>query len=283
MHASAIAGSADHAVHEVAPWIEKLARVGFLAKALLYMTIGGLAAAAAFGLGKYVGGKEGVQGQRGAMGALIEAPFGKALLLLTAVGLFGYAAWRFVEAATNPEHEHGAKGVGKRVRAAALGILHVALGATAVKIALGDRGAATDGKETSHWIGRALESNTGRYALWAVAAGFVGYGLYEIFKAIKSKLNKRLALGRMSRLARQWVVGVSRFGMAARGIVFGMTGVLIARAIQNHNPQQVKGIKTSLSELLNFGRIPFGIIALGLIAYGVYQIINAKYRRIDVG
>jgi hypothetical protein len=283
MHASAIAGSADHAVHEVAPWIEKLARVGFLAKALLYMTIGALAAAAAFGLGEYVGGKQGAQGQRGAMGAILDAPFGRALLVVIAVGLFGYAAWRFVEAATNPEREHGAKGAAKRVRAAALGIIHVALGASAIKIAMGHRESANDGQQTSHWTARALESDVGRYALWAVAAGFVGYGLYEIFKAIKAKLNKRLALGRMSRLARQWVVGVSRFGIAARGVVFGMTGVLIARAIQNHNPQQVRGIKSSLGHLIEFGRVPFGIIALGLIAYGVYQILNAKYRRIDVG
>lgn len=282
MYASAISGAADDAVHEVAPWIEKLARLGFIAKALLYITIGGLAAAAALDLGHYVGGKQGAQGQRGAMGALLYAPFGRALLVIIAIGLFGYAAWRFVEAIKNPEGRRGAKGAAKRIHGVALGVIQVALGASALKVALGHREAANDGQATSHWTARALQSEGGRIALWIIAAAFVGYGGYEIYKAVKAKLNKKLSLGRLSYSTRKWLVGISRFGIAARGIVFGMTGVLIARAIQQHNPQKVKGIKGSLGQLVEFGKWPFAIIAFGLIAYGVYQIINAKYRRIDV-
>jgi len=282
MNASAISGAADNAVHEVAPWLEKLARLGFIAKAVLYMTIGGLAAAAALDLGHYVAGKQGAQGQRGAMGALLQAPFGRALLVVIAIGLFGYAAWRFVEAIKNPERRRGAKGAAKRIHAVGLGIIQVALGASALKIALGHHEAANDGQTTSHWTARALQSEGGRIALWIIAAAFIGYGAYEVYKAIKAKLDKKLSLGRLSYTARKWLVGISRFGIAARGIVFGMTGVLIARAIQQHNPQKVKGIKASLGHLVEFGKWPFAIIAFGLIAYGVYQIINAKYRRIDV-
>lgn len=282
MNASAISGAADNAVHEVAPWLEKLARLGFVAKALLYITIGGLAGAAALDLGQYVGGKQGAQGQRGAMGAILTAPFGRAVLVVIAVGLFGYAAWRFVEAIKNPEGYRGAKGAAKRIHAFGLGAVQVALGASALKIALGHREAANDGKATSHWTARALESDAGRIALWIIAVAFIGYGIAEIYKAVKAKLNKKLSLGRLSYATRKWLVGISRFGIAARGLVFGMTGVLIVRAIQQQNPQNVKGIKTSLGHLVEFGKWPFAVIAFGLIAYGVYQIINAKYRRIDV-
>ena len=282
MHASAVSGTADTAVREVAPWIEKLARLGFLAKALLYITIGGLAAAAALNLGRYVGGKQGAKGQRGAMGAILSAPFGRALLVIIAVGLFGYAVWRFVEAIKNPEGRRGAKGAAARIHGFSLGVIQLVLGASALKIALGRPGAANDGKATTHWTARALQSEAGRIALWILAAVFIGYGLYEIFKAIKAKLDKKLALGQLSPSTRSWFVGISRFGIGARGIVFGMTGVLIARAIQQHNPQKVKGIKGSLGHLVEFGKWPFAIIAFGLVAYGIYQIINAKYRRIDV-
>lgn len=282
MHASAISGAADDAVHHVAPWIEKLARLGFLAKALLYVTIGGLAAAAALNMGHYVGGKAGAKGQRGAMGALLAAPFGRTLLVIIAVGLFGYAAWRFVEAIKNPEGYRGAKGIAKRVHAIGLGIVQVALGASAIKIAVGHREAANDGQATTQWTARALASEAGRVALWILAAVFVAYGVFEIYKAIKAKLDKKLALHRLSPTARRWLVGISRFGIAARGIVFGMTGVLIVRAVQQHNPKKVQGIKGSLGSLVEFGKWPFAFIAFGLVAYGIYQIINAKYRRIDV-
>src|SRR5688572_30309537 len=98
MNGSGISGQADQAIHEVAPWIEKLARLGFAAKAVLYITIGVLASAAALRLGGTP-----AQGQRGAMGTIVDAPLGRGLLAVMAVGLFGYAAWKFVDAIMDPE------------------------------------------------------------------------------------------------------------------------------------------------------------------------------------
>jgi Domain of Unknown Function (DUF1206) len=83
--------------HEVAPWIERLARVGYVAKALLYGTIGALAALAAFSSGGRT------TDTRGAMGTLLGAPMGRALLAAIALGLLGYALWRLVEGALDPE------------------------------------------------------------------------------------------------------------------------------------------------------------------------------------
>jgi hypothetical protein len=44
----------------------------------------------------------------------------------------------------------------------------------------------------------------------------------------------------------------------------------------------VGGIRESLNMLANLGRWPFAVVALGLIAYGVYELVNARYRRITV-
>jgi hypothetical protein len=280
MHASAISGAADQAIHEAKPWLEKLARLGFVAKGVLYMTIGALASAAAF---RVDNAPQGTLGQRGAMGTLLHAPAGRALLVAIAVGLFGYAIWRFIEAARDPiYHRHGAKGFAKRARSAGLGIIQVALGISALKIAFGDMRAANDGQTTTHWTARALTTPGGTAVLWVIALAFVGYGLYQLYKAWKAKLAKELELGRLSSGARRFVMGASRFGIAARGIVFVTTGVLVGRAIQQRNPNQVKGIKASLIELFELGRWPFAIVAVGLVAYGIYQMINARYRRIDI-
>jgi len=278
MSATAVVGRAENAVREVAPWVEKLARLGFLAKALLYVTIGVLASAAALRLGGTP-----ATGSRGAMVKLLDAPFGHVLLGVIAVGLFGYAAWRIIEGLLDPERNgHGAKGIAKRVRSIVVGAIHVALGISAIKLAAGDLSAGNDGAATQHWTGRALATPGGTYALWAVAAAFVGYGIYQLYKAYKAKLNKRLALGEMSAGAQRIVIGVSRFGIAARGVVFATIGVLVARAVQHHDPKQARGIKQAMLELLSFGRGPFAVIAVGLIAYGIYQVLNARYRRIAV-
>jgi hypothetical protein len=282
MHASAISGAADEAVRDARPWIERLARLGFVAKGLLYMTIGALATTAALGLGSM--GHESALGQRGAMGALLDAPFGRALLVAIAIGLFGYAAWRFVEAVRDPlHHAKDAKGIAKRVRSAVLGAIQLGLGISALKIALGHVEAATDGRTSAQYTARAMHTTGGTLVLWAVAAGLVGFGLFELYAAWQTKLDKELMLGQLSAGARRIVIGASRFGIAARGVVFATTGLIVAHAIQHRNPQEVRGMKTGLVAVFSFaGRWPFAIIAVGLVAYGVYQMLNARYRRIDV-
>ncbi len=281
MQPSLYVDRAENAVREkareVAPWIEKLARLGFLAKALLYVTIGVLACAAALRLGGTP-----ATGSRGAMAKLLDAPLGHVLLVIIAIGLFGYAAWRIIEGIVDPEHNgKKAKGIAKRVRSLAVGGIHVALGISAIKLAWGDLSAANDGQQTQSWTARALATPGGEFALWAVAAGFVGYGLYQLYKAWKAKLNKRLALGQMEPRTQKYVIAASRFGIAARGIVFGVIGILVGRAVMNHDPRQARGVKQALLEIFSFGRIPFLVVATGLIAYGIYQLINARYRRIQ--
>lgn len=282
MSTAAVVGRAEHAaqnaVRDVAPWLEKLARLGFVAKALLYATIGVLASAAALRLGGTP-----ATGSRGAMAKLLDAPFGHALLGVIAIGLFGYAAWRILEAILDPEgNGHKAKGIAKRVRSLGVGIVHVGLGISAIKLASGDLSAGQDGAATQHWTARALSTPGGSFALWALAAAFIGYGIYQLVCAWKAKLDKHLSLGRLSSSARRFVIGASRFGIAARGVVFGMIGILLARAVQHRDAREAKGIKQALLELFTFGRVPFIAVAVGLVAYGVYQLLNARYRRINV-
>jgi hypothetical protein len=278
MAPSEIAGKAHQAVREYAPWIEKLARLGFLARAILYMTIGALATAAALRLGGTP-----AMGSRGAMAHLINAPLGEVLLVVISIGLFGSAAWRFVEGVVDPEHHgKGAKGLAKRTRSISLGVIHVALAISAIKLVVGDLDAASDGTNTQHWTAKAMATPGGTVLLWIVAAGFVAYGLYQLYNAWRAKLNKRLSLGRLSRRTQRFVIGASRFGIAARGVVFATIGVLLARGIQHHDPRDARGIKAALFELFEFGRGPFLLVATGLVAYGIYQLINARYRHISV-
>lgn len=275
---SSVTSAVDGATHEAAPWIERLARVGFVAKALLYMTVGFLAASAALGMGGTA-----APDQHGAMQSLLDKPFGRVLLGMIAFGLVGYAVWRIVEAVADPEnHGHSAKGIAKRVRSFATGAIHAGLAFSAAKLALYQRDNHNSSREAQEWTARALEKPGGKLIVGLAAAAFLGYGLYQIFKAIKSKLNKRLALDSLSATTRRIVVGISRFGIAARGVVFGMIGVMLGRAALDNNAKEAGGVSKSMRELFGFGTTVFIVIAVGLAAYGVYQLINARYRRIDV-
>ena len=81
------------------------------------------------------------------------------------------------------------------------------------------------------------------------------------------------------------MVDLGRFGYAALGVVFTIIGIFLIVAAVQDNPHEAKGLDTALQELLRqpFGPILLAIVALGLIAYGVYSFVEARYRRVGRG
>jgi len=259
---------------DVAPWVEGLARVGYLAKALLYITIGLVAAQAAFGPGSKT------TDTRGALRLVHGMTFGRIILLVMAGGLVGYAVWRVVEAVVDPDGRgHGPKGVALRAGSAGRGLLHGALAVTALRLAYGDR-SATSHDQAQEWTSVAFGLPGGELLVWIAAASVAGYGVYQLYRAYAPKLGRQLDLSRLRDPAHAWVVGVSRFGIAARGVVFCLIGFFLARAAAQHDAGEVGGVRESLGAVASIGRWPFVVVALGLMAYGVYELVNARYRRI---
>ena len=86
-----------------------------------------------------------------------------------------------------------------------------------------------------------------------------------------------------SETARRWARGVSRFGIAARGVVFALIGAFLVRAAYDANAHEAKGLGGTLRALATepHGKWLLGIAALGLIAYGLYDFILARYRHIN--
>lgn len=260
---------------EVAPWIERLARLGYASKALLYCTIGLLAAQAAFGR------RGRVTDTQGAL-RTVEGSFGDAFLILIAIGFFGYAAWRVVEAVLDPERRgNDLKGLALRTGFAVRGLIHGALGVTALRLATGHGGGRTS-NQAKEWTTRGLELPGGELLVTAAGLAIAGYGLYQLYRAWATKLGRQLQLSEVSEPLRGWVIGMSRFGIAARGVVFCLIGFFLARSGLRHDPAQAGGLRESLHTLAGVGRWPFAAVAVGLVAYGVYELVNARYRRIEV-
>jgi hypothetical protein len=185
---SKLSHAADQAAADAHPWIEPLARAGYSAKALLYATIGVLAARVALGTGGAT------TDTRGAMRTVLSAPYGRILLILVAVGLMGYGFWRVVEAITDPDHRgRDVKGVLLRASFAARGIIHAALAVTGIRIATGLHGEDQNRKQIEEWTGTLLELPAGGWLVWGLAATIGGYGLYQLYRAFAAKLSKQLS------------------------------------------------------------------------------------------
>jgi len=269
------------AAHEVAPWIEWLARVGYAAKGVLYATIGVLAAQVALG----EGGR--TTDSQGAMREVLDAPFGRALLLVIALGLVGYAVWRVVEAIADPERRGtDAKGLALRGSFAARGLLHLGIAFSAFRMAMRngaeDAGGNAGGGRQEALAARTLDAPGGETVLALVGAGVVAYGLYQLYRAYAAKLSKQLDLGQLLPEAGRWAIGLSRVGIAARGVVFCLIGGFLVQAAMRDDASQAGGVGQSLDTLARMGTWPLALVSFGLVAYGAYELLNARYRRITV-
>jgi len=263
---------------EVAPWIRGLARAGFVAKGIQYGTIGLLAAMAAIGdrAGRTTGAK-------GALTEIHAQPFGKVLLALMAIGLAGYAVWRFVEAILDPEHRaHGVTGALKRVGKFGNGLLHGALVVYAVGVITG-KALADPGDGARSWTGRILGWEYGPWLVGAVGVGIIVFAIVEVKEAWSCKLDEQLDLHRLGSGARRVIVQLSRFGLGARAFVFALIGAFLVSAAFRSDPDRAKGLGDALAAVRSwtFGGAVLGVVAVGLIAYGVYELVEARYRRIQ--
>ena len=270
----------DRALRQASPFVEHYARFGYAAKGFVYCIVGALAAMAAFGAGGQTTGSE------GALHTILRQPFGKVLLGVVGVGLAGYALWQFIRAVEDPEHAGSdAKGIFKRIGFFISGVIHVGLVVAAVQLLLGSGGGGDESGDSGAqgWTATLMSYPFGQFLVAGAGIGIVIYGLFNLYRAYKADLDKMLALGQMGATAHRWVILISRFGIAARGVVFGLIGWFLIAAAMHANASEAKGVGGALRYLEGqpYGPWLLGFVALGLIAYGVYEFVRARYRRID--
>lgn len=275
---SAAGNAARHAEHQAAPWVEWLARIGYAAKGIVYIVIGGIALQAAFGGGDRVTGSE------GALESIARQPFGRVMIALVGLGLVGYAVWKLVQAVRDPEGMGGdAKGNAARAGYFISGIIHGSLALEAGRLVLGSGMNDGSGSGADSRTAMLMEQPFGRWLVGLVALGIIAFGLYELYRAYKTDLAKRMHLEELDADTRRWVIRSGRFGLAARGVVFALIGWFLVQAALHFNPQEARGLGGALQSLQgeSYGPWLLGLVALGLVAYGIFALVKARYRRIQ--
>jgi Domain of Unknown Function (DUF1206) len=251
---------------------EWLARAGFVARGLIYGIIGILAIKLAVGAGGET------TNQQGALKTIAQQPFGKVLLILVAIGLGGYACWRILRALLGHGPEASDSGF-ERVSGLVSGIVYASLCVFAVKILLG----SDSGSENVHGkTAGALGWPAGTWLVGIVGAILIGVGLYQGYRGITKEFLKDSKTEEMSPAVRKWIEAIGTFGHLARGIVFGMVGVFLIKAAVDYSPDSAVGLDGALAKLVHASYGPFllGVVAAGFLAFALYSLSDARYRRI---
>lgn len=266
-------------MREAKPWIRRFGRFGYMAKGVVYGMIGILAALAAFG-------PEGeTTGTSGALQSIAEMPFGEVLLWIIGIGLIGYIVWDFIKAIKDPENEGtDAKGLIKRTGYFISGIIYANLAFGAIKLA-SHTGNAGGGDSEQTISAKLMEQPFGVWIVGLVGAIIIGYGLHELFSGVKEKFMEKFKTYEMNAKERKLARISGKVGLIARGVVLTMVGFFFIKTAYTHDAEHSKGLGGALDEMASqpFGQFLLAMAAVGLILYGIYQIIRGRYQHMHFG
>jgi hypothetical protein len=280
-----VARRTDQRAHAAArqsrDWLVPLGRAGFAANGLVYLLVGILSAQAALGVGGETTDPE------GALVRIIQAPFGQVVLGVVAIGLAGYAIWRLLQAVLDSEQKGtDPAGLAARIGFGVSGVVYLGLAGTAVGLLLGNTGGDSPNGDQAAQDKTAflLSQPFGRWLLAIVGLIVIGTGVAQIVNAWRAKFRDQLKEGEIDQTQREGITWIGRLGYAARGVVMWLVGVFVIIAAVQAQPEQARGLGGVLATLASQPAGPWllGVVAVGLAAYGLFLLVQARYRRMVI-
>jgi hypothetical protein len=257
-------------------------RFGLAARGTLYCVAALLAFRLATGWAEEVD-------RRAVLDRLVDQPAGWVLVAVLAAGFACYAVWRFARAVSGAreggKQSQGASDVVQRMADVGRGLLYVALTATAIKILTRGNPGPNGDQQEKEWTARLLDATGGRVLVAVVGLVVLGGGIYLAVKGVRMKFDDKLRLEEMRAWQRTWLPRLGLVGYTARGVVFAVIGFFLVRAAVTYNPDEAVGVDGAFKRLLEHGggRSLVISIAFGLLAFGVFSFVEARWRKVLEG
>ena len=248
-----------------------LARFGFAGRGLVYLVLGVLAVQVAVGHSARAD-------KNGALATIKDKPFGGVLLVVLAISFAGYAVWRLLDGVVGHREEDGAKRWGKRAASFARGLVYAVLAYSTAHFVVSSPGR----DKTEPLTARVMGVTGGRTVVGLVGAALVVGGLYMAVRGIREKFLKKLDLRSAGSGLRSAVKAVGVVGLVGRGLVLALIGGFLLQAAWTFDPDKAKGLDASLKSLADapFGPVLLALAAVGLLAFGLWSWVEARYRRV---
>ena len=254
--------------------LEWLARAGLIAYGGVHLLLGWLAVQIAWGASDSKSADT-----SGALKTLASQPFGKVLLWLIAVGLVALALWQASEAIWGYHNREGAKRVGKQFTSGAMAVIYVALAASAASFALGSGSSSSQSEK--HATSGVLAWPGGRVIVVLTALIIIGIGVASVVKGVRKAFAEEIDTSAMSPAVRDGVQRLGQTGYVAKGVALALVGGLLSYATLSFDRQKTPGLDGAMQTILTqpLGRFLLTAVALGFAAFGVFAILQSRYRK----
>ena len=240
-----------------------LVRVGYFSRAVLYVMLGVVALTAS---------GEVTEGTDGIFRAIEGFPGGAALLWVMAAGLVGYALFRLCSPLFDIENEGSdAHGWARRIGHAGSAIGHLLLAWSAYRFATFEVPTSGDGAQEA--AAGVLSFPFGGMALALFGVVFFFAALSQARKGVSGAFMKRISAG-----APSVTKTLGTVGYCARAAVYTVIGWSLIRAGWfEEGTDEVRTLGDALAELAEHTLV-FQLVAAGLLLFGVFSLILARYR-----
>jgi hypothetical protein len=254
------------------PVIGKIARVGLIAKGIVYVLLGLLGFMAAF----EIGGQSNDDASRtGVFGSIKHFPGGVAALVLLAAGLVCYSIWRGVQAFSNNSSEE--KNWSKKFRYFFSGLIYLSFAITAIQMIFHDR----DNKEdkNQYWASQIMDHSYGPWLVGLASLILAAIGIYQIYYGLSEKYKKHVQELNLQSAGSSLMLRSGKVGYISRGIVWLVIAYLAMRAALDKNSSEAGDTSKAFSfiEDSSFGSYLLAALGIGLLAYGLFNFIRARY------
>lgn len=250
------------------------ARAGYAARGFVYLSVGALAVMAAFSP------RERALGSLGSMASLGQLPWGQAWLIMIGAGLGCFAFWRALQCLFDADRlGRDRKALLQRFGQGISALIYAGLSVSILELAdrLEDIGEADEQQRASDQAHTLLSLPFGDLMLMGVGLFVIVAGAANIHHAVERRFHSDLDC---SKALKRWAKPIGRTGYFARGVAFAATGAFLIRAGLHARAAEAKGLGGALAalEAEPGGPVLTGLIAIGLMAFGVFGLIEARYR-----
>lgn len=263
----------------VTPLVENLLRLGYLVRGLVYGVVGLLA------LQAVLGGGGAITDLQGAIRAMGKTSLGGLLLYGILAGLASYGLWGLIRAYFDPLHKGtDTEGIAERIGYAVSGISYLFLAYVTYSLITNKASSAQNGSQTAQiqkFTTDLLSKSWGVWVVGLLGMIIIGVGVIQIYRGAQPDFPQQYKPYALSRSQVKWIVRIGRFGAAARGLVFALIGLFLLSAAIYNDPRRAQGFEGVLKSLLNqpYGLWLLGVVALGLIAFGIYSALSGMWLR----
>jgi hypothetical protein len=276
MTTNAAADQARVAATRVArhPGLEALARIGFVGYGVVHLLVAWLGMQIAFGQPAADGD------QAGALRTLAGQPFGRVLVLTVGVGLGAMALWQALEALVGHRADRGRTRTAERLLSVGRTAAYTYFAVLAFKVGQDVGASSADSQQVM--TARLLASSGGRALVVVLGLALAVLGAFLVWYGATKHFDKHLAHDRMSASMRRAVGRIGTVGYTGKGVAYGVAGILLAGAAVTYDVAKARGLDAALRELAAqpYGPALLCLVALGLAMFGVFCILQARYRKI---